>query len=98
MRDVATSSIVRVILRVFSTVLMRRLSSRPLAIMRQSSIVCRESSTGSRESALVNREPTEVRRSPGNLLVRLDPATQRGLGVLRDRLLGLDGPAALRET
>lgn len=32
MRDVATSSIVRVILRVFSTVLMRRFSSRPFAM------------------------------------------------------------------
>src|SRR5512140_900177 len=73
--DVATISIVRVILRVFSTDLMRPLSSLPLAIFREARV------------ARVARVGGSLLR---HLLVGGDGALQLGLGVLRQRAVGLD--------
>src|SRR3954465_11246558 len=78
--DVATISIVRVILRVFSTVLIRPFSSRPFAI-----------SVGRWERGKVERRGSGHRRhSPTfplphllRLLVRLDARLEVGFDLLR---------------
>ncbi len=83
--DVATISIVRVILRVFSTDLMRPLSSRPLA-MESLGRVCRGECASLQIRFLDARR---LRRDRG-LLVLLDAALEVGLDLLREHLLGAD--------
>src|SRR5512138_1913021 len=89
--EVATISIVRVILRVFSTVLIRLLSSRPLAIG-----AGREVLEEWRHQLQVRFRDTRRLRHVRRLLVSLDAASQVGFDVLGQRLAGADAFTDLR--
>src|SRR4029079_9171124 len=78
--EVATISIVRVILRVFSTDLMRPFSSRPLAMIPQSVIEWWLEARGRERRLARDRD----------LLVLVDGPLQVRLDLLRQHLLGAE--------
>src|SRR3954469_9716781 len=90
--EVATISIVRVILRVFSTDLMRPFSSRPLAMIYSLIAVA---GSGWRSEILLRNPLSGVGAEA--LLERFDAATQRILGVLGHILLRANRLGHLRE-